>query len=473
MLDQQAGADAEREADTALAEIEQHYGGQRQCRYQRPRREVTAEDERAEADEQQYGQADIGPARARATSSRRRAYQAGQREQQRVFPDVGEDRRRDQRIEDAAEHPAERDVEVEFGQVRDRRAAPRELAVAHHRGHEKQRQMQQQQPDAVQRRRDHDERDDQERLQSQHQPMRQRRPAGEREDEGQQIQRERDHPEQRRRGEVGRDMRGDCQQQGRRDKGEGDPAQPLGPRRRYRSDMGDGLCGRMAAIAEPAHADAGGNEGEPERPGLALRRQRQVRLDQQRIGEKRDQAAGITGGVEEIGVGGRLMVGAREPALQQRRCRRDREERRADADRQPADQPQHRNAIGRRRRAGQIKRQKRRGGEQHGAMDQRLRAPLEPRRQQMRVEIAAQQRRLEKAHAGVPHARRPAEARQHHLGDHRLHEEQQACAEKQRSGIARQQQPRRERGLRCRKCFRVRAHGAPHLWRGSACAHQG
>src|SRR5438067_6656997 len=56
----------------------------------------------------------------------------------------------------------------------------------------------------------------------------------------------------------------------------------------------------------------------------------------------------------------------------------------------------------------------------------------EAARQPMRIGIAEQQHGLEKAHAGVPHARRTAEARQDHLADHRLYQEQQAGADEQR-----------------------------------------
>jgi hypothetical protein len=43
----------------------------------------------------------------------------------------------------------------------------------------------------------------------------------------------------------------------------------------------------------------------------------------------------------------------------------------------------------------------------------------------MCVEISGQQHRLEEDHAGVPHGGRPAEKGKHHLGDHRLHDEQE------------------------------------------------
>ena len=61
-------------------------------------------------------------------------------------------------------------------------------------------------------------------------------------------------------------------------------------------------------------------------------------------------------------------------------------------------------------------------------------------RQQVGIGVAAQQRGLEEHHRHRPHRRRAAEPRQHHLGEHRLHREQQRGADKDRDGERRQQQ---------------------------------
>ena len=266
--------------------------------------------------------------------------------------------------------------------------------------------------------------------------MRERRPAGEGEDEGQEIERERDDPEQRRRGEIGCDVRGDRKQQRRGHEGETDPAQPLapaGPRHWH----GTARRGAAVATGEPAQGDTAADENEPNGPALALRRQRQAWLDQQRIDHQREQAAGIASGVEEIGIGRGAMGGAREPVLQQRRRRGEREKRRPDGDRELADEPEHGNAFRRRRRLAQIERQEAGGAQQHQPMDRALGVPTEPG-QQMGVEVAQQQHRLEEAHRRVPDRRRAAEPRQHHFRDHRLHQEQHPGAEEQRRGIGRQ-----------------------------------
>ena len=54
--------------------------------------------------------------------------------------------------------------------------------------------------------------------------------------------------------------------------------------------------------------------------------------------------------------------------------------------------------------------------------------------QQVGVEIAGQQRRLEEEHRHRPHRRRPAQHRQHHLGEHGLDGEQQERREEGRGG---------------------------------------
>ena len=134
------------------------------------------------------------------------------------------------------------------------------------------------------------------------------------------------------------------------------------------------------------------------------------------------------------------MIGPRKPALQQRGGRRYREEGRADRGREAGDQPRHRAAFGRRYLRRQIERQEQPGGSENGDVDRRLRESAKTGRQPMRIGIAEQQHGLEKAHAGVPHARRTAEARQDHLADHRLHQEQQAGADEQRRRESGQQQ---------------------------------
>ena len=54
--------------------------------------------------------------------------------------------------------------------------------------------------------------------------------------------------------------------------------------------------------------------------------------------------------------------------------------------------------------------------------------------QQVGVEVAGQQRSLEEEHRDGPHRRRPAQHRQHHLGEHGLDGEQQERREEGRGG---------------------------------------
>ncbi len=61
--------------------------------------------------------------------------------------------------------------------------------------------------------------------------------------------------------------------------------------------------------------------------------------------------------------------------------------------------------------------------------------------QKMRIGIAGEQQRLEEHHRHRPHRRRTAEPRQHHLGEQRLHREQQQRADKDRRGVDDQHQP--------------------------------
>ena len=92
--------------------------------------------------------------------------------------------------------------------------------------------------------------------------------------------------------------------------------------------------------------------------------------------------------------------------------------------------------VGRRRRAKSVRnadrqRHGRRG--QDAEMDQRADAERQEADQQMGIGVAGEQRRLEEHHRHRPDGRRAAEPRQHHLGEHRLHREQEQRRQEQRS----------------------------------------
>jgi hypothetical protein len=263
--------------------------------------------------------------------------------------------------------------------------------------------------------------------------VRQERSPREREHECQQIHRQRHDPEERNRGYVGREVGRHAQHQAGGDGGKRDPAESARERQRLedvdhrlrdRIDCG----GRQRRTLAPGD-DAGDGHHQPEEdvaggPGRALQGQRHRRLDEGRIREQRQQAAGVAGGVEEVGIVRLRMPRPAQPSLQQRRGRGDRNEGRADADQQQPEQPSRGGVdLGRRRAGGNADRQDEQAGQHH---HQEMERDLQPERQardQMGVEIAAKQRQLEEDEAGIPDGRRPPEQRQHQLAHLRLHGE--------------------------------------------------
>ena len=152
------------------------------------------------------------------------------------------------------------------------------------------------------------------------------------------------------------------------------------------------------------------------------------RLDQERIGDQADEGA-------EIGRRRRGSTGRRHGDGRSRQTRlcssgpfaETREERQADRGGEQPHQPQ-RHAVS---RAARSKPAASEIGSVVAAprparhMDDAPRGPEKQLDQQMRVGIAGEQRRLEEHHRHRPHPGRAAEPRQHHLGEHRLHGEQQ------------------------------------------------
>ena len=87
---------------------------------------------------------------------------------------------------------------------------------------------------------------------------------------------------------------------------------------------------RQLRRAQQQHA-AGGDQQDQNTiaagPEPVLRVQREHRLQQERIGQQREEAADVGGGIEEIGIAAIGMAGADEPGLQQRIVGGEREER--------------------------------------------------------------------------------------------------------------------------------------------------
>jgi hypothetical protein len=74
--------------------------------------------------------------------------------------------------------------------------------------------------------------------------------------------------------------------------------------------------------------------------------------------------------------------------------------------------------------------------------------------EQVRVGVAGEQGGLEKHHGDRPDRRRPAEARQHHFREHRLHGEEEQRRDEEGGG----EQRRRVRPGK--RCHRIRCGGA-------------
>ncbi len=202
-------------------------------------------------------------------------------------------------------------------------------------------------------------------------------------------------------------------------------------------------CGfNVPAAASPDRGGARGGEDDEhavaDGPPGRLLPQPERRLDDQRIGEQRDEAAQVAGRVEKIRVPCALHIRGRIPPLQHGRARREREERQPDRDEQRQEQPGDRMAQGRVRHPREPDRQHRDREQQHEDV-QRCVAPDAESRRAVRIRVAAQQDGLEEDQARVPHRGGAAEQRQHQARDHRLDEEHQKRAQKNRRAEERRQ----------------------------------
>ena len=150
-----------------------------------------------------------------------------------------------------------------------------------------------------------------------------------------------------------------------------------------------GASGRVHSSA-PQAAISSDQHDEADRPQPGLIAEPDQRLDQHRIGEQREEAADIAGGIEEIRILRRRVVGAREPGLQQRAVGGEREERQPDRHREQAEQPER---LARARRpapaVGDRERQDEAGGDHHREMDDDRLAAGRIARQQVGIGIAA------------------------------------------------------------------------------------
>ena len=313
--------------------------------------------------------------------------------------------------------------------------------------------------------------DDEGRLDHHHVAMGQERLRLEHDHEGQKVERERDHPQERRGRHIGRDMRRDGDQEAGRNGGKRNPScriaparRRIGPRRgalarhsldgRIGAPRRRGLdIGQRIARAHEQHAASGDQHDQREeagRPHARLVAEPGERLDQERIGDERKEAPDVARRVEEIWVAGGRMAGAREPCLQQRTVGGQREERQSDRDREQPEQPQRLALRGRPAPAASDRQRQRKGRDDHERhMDDDRQAARQMTGQEVRIGIAGEQRGLEEHHGHRPHLRRAAEARQHHLGEQRLHRKQQGGREEDRSRVGAQQEAVRLRKGPC------------------------
>jgi hypothetical protein len=271
------------------------------------------------------------------------------------------------------------------------------------------------------------QRDQERRLDQDRAVVRQQRCALEYDYEAQEIQCQRDDPEERRRRDVGRQVRGDRDQQRGGDGCKEGPDRGVAPAwSRTGGSRGGRSCGARAPRHDAASPDQRDQRIERDRPDPRLLAEPGHRLDDERIAEERENASGVAGGIEKIGVAGARMAAAREPGLQQRRIRRQREKRKADGGREQPDEPD-RLALGGRAFPpggnGEWQRERRHDHDRDVDRHRGLGGGVAD--ESMGIGVAGEQRGLKEDDGDRPHRRRAAELRQHHLGEHRLYCEQQ------------------------------------------------
>ena len=130
------------------------------------------------------------------------------------------------------------------------------------------------------------------------------------------------------------------------------------------------------------------------------------------------------------------MSRPRKPTLQQRAGGRDDEERQPDRDTQQREQPGDRAGGGRRCPAlGEVDGEDNEWEQKEEQMQDNLAAQAEPAGARVSVGVTGEQHGLIEDKRRVPHRRRAAEQRQHHFGEHGLHDEQQGGADEEGEGV--------------------------------------
>jgi hypothetical protein len=351
---QRAEREREQQAVTDRGDEDRGDGGRGDERQReavgRPEGAVADEAEEQRSDREPAGQ----PARAHAAVPQRgeagdgvgdEDRPAGGDQQQRMLVGPVEAERRDQRAEQSAEHSADRSREVEHREMR--RIGPPIEQGGMDRDRDQEQAGERDQGDRQRERGGIGEHgaggDQQSEWRGAGDQPRGAAIGAKGDREAQQIEAERDHPQQRHGNDVGGQMERRREHQPRGHRRQRDPQRDVAARRRRRRD----------ALARPggarqqqgAAADEQEQQTVADAPQQALPGDGEQRLDEQRKGDQPEEAAEIGGGVKRVRV---AAPGQREPALDQRRLRRDDQEQWADADEQ---QPRHSDediAVGRR-----------------------------------------------------------------------------------------------------------------------------
>ena len=381
-----------------------------------------------------------------------RGQEREQRQDEGVLEHVREHDRGEQRRERASHHAADREPEVELGEVARVGLVAGQLAVADHRRHEEDHEV----------RRDHegqrlvgpgdqDEHQRQERHRQELDPdaVRDDPPPAEHEGEREEVDRQRHDPEERDRRDVGGQIGRDAQHQARRDGGEEHPARAPGPRdgpvravrrrgaRRGRGERARGLPRMTGRAGTPEREGAGGGQHDQAPvapcPEVTLRVQAEQALDDDRVGEEREHAAEVARRVEDVRVSRSRVARRGEPGLEDGARRGDGEEGEPDGHREQGEEPGDRARLaGRRPARRQRDRQDQERQEQDQQVEARLAARPEPAHRRVGVGVSHEQDRLVEHHRRVPHGRRPAEQRQRHPREHGLDQEQEARTDEDR-----------------------------------------
>ena len=398
---------------------------------------------------------EIGPRRAwpdAATPRPRGEHHDHRGEGERVLENAGEQHRADERVERSPQRPSNRGPEIKLGETLRVRTIRGEAHMTHQRRAGKEDQMRQHDGGALAPRERNDEvgdgerdeaadgrggRTSRERTREQRvQRGRERPRGGERKDESAQVQRQWQNPEERDRRDLRGDVGGHPEHEARGDRGQRDPAKP--------SPHGDALhchgCldrrirGRHARLAPEQNHRADREQRQrghiADSPRPALRRHRQVALEDHRKKQQSGRATEVAGRVEEVRVVGAPCVGAAEPQLQKRTIRRDHHER------QPHPREQHEQQPGERRVIRWREERSWDGERQHRQRDNGDREVQRGVSSQAKAiggvcpRIPGQQRGLVEQQARIPHGGGTAEQGQDDLAEERLEPEEQPGAEK-------------------------------------------